>query len=117
MRFAVGELDGELAQELYEIFDPAALIVRRFGGTVDAYLGDGFMATFTGGAPVAESALAAVRTAVVKNPELYAQATSTTTTAGTSTTAGSTSSTAGSTTTTAAAAPTTAAPTTTTSAP
>ncbi|HWR98018.1 MAG TPA: adenylate/guanylate cyclase domain-containing protein [Candidatus Methanoperedens sp.] len=56
--------EGELARELYEIFDPAALIVRRFGGTVDAYLGDGFMATFAGGARHAESALAAVRTAV-----------------------------------------------------
>ena len=56
--------EGELARELYEIFDPAALIVRRFGGTVDAYLGDGFMATFPGVARHAESALAAVRTAV-----------------------------------------------------
>jgi class 3 adenylate cyclase len=56
--------EGELAQELYEIFDPAAFIVRRFGGSVDAYLGDGFMATFAGSAPAAENALAAVRTAV-----------------------------------------------------
>ena len=41
--------EGDLARELYEIFDPAALIVQRFGGTIDKYLGDGFMATFTGG--------------------------------------------------------------------
>jgi len=56
--------EGDLARELYEIFDPAALIVQRFGGTIDKYLGDGFMATFTGGARPAEEALAAVRTAV-----------------------------------------------------
>jgi len=56
--------EGELARELYEIFDPAALIVQRFGGTVDKYLGDGFMATFTGGSRPGEEALAAVRTAI-----------------------------------------------------
>lgn len=56
--------EGDLARELYEIFDPAALIVRRFGGTVDTYLGDGFMASFTGGSRPGEEALAAVRTAV-----------------------------------------------------
>jgi len=41
--------EGDLARSLYEIFDPAAILVRRFGGRVAAYLGDGFMATFTGG--------------------------------------------------------------------
>jgi class 3 adenylate cyclase len=56
--------EGGLARELYEIFDPAALIVRRFGGAVDAYLGDGFMATFGGGAHPGEECLAAVRAAV-----------------------------------------------------
>ncbi len=56
--------EGDLARELYEIFDPAALIVRRFGGTVATYLGDGFMATFGVGAQPAEEALAAVRTAI-----------------------------------------------------
>jgi class 3 adenylate cyclase len=56
--------EGDLARELYEIFDPAALIVRRFGGTIDKYLGDGFMATFTGGSRPGEEALAAVRSAV-----------------------------------------------------
>lgn len=55
--------EGDLARELYEIFDPAALIVRHFGGTVDKYLGDGFMATFTGGSRPGEEALAAVRAA------------------------------------------------------
>lgn len=54
--------EGELARELYEVFDPAALIVRRFGGRVDKYLGDGFMATFVGDPPGA--AIAAVRAAV-----------------------------------------------------
>jgi len=56
--------EGDLARELYEIFDPAALIVQRFGGTIDKYLGDGFMATFTGGSRVGEEALAAVRAAI-----------------------------------------------------
>jgi class 3 adenylate cyclase len=57
--------EGDLARELYEIFDPAALIVQRFGGAIDKYLGDGFMATFTGGTRPGEEALAAVRSAVV----------------------------------------------------
>ena len=56
--------EGDLARELYEIFDPAALIVQRFGGTIDKYLGDGFMATFSGGSRPGEEALAAVRTAI-----------------------------------------------------
>lgn len=56
--------EGDLARELYEIFDPAALIVQRFGGTIDKYLGDGFMATFTGGTRPGEEALAAVRAAI-----------------------------------------------------
>ena len=60
----IGEPAGELARELYEIFDPAALIVQRFGGTIDKYLGDGFMATFTGGSRAGEEALAAVRAAL-----------------------------------------------------
>ena len=56
--------EGDLARELYEIFDPAALIVQRFGGSIDKYLGDGFMATFTGGSRTGEEALAAVRAAI-----------------------------------------------------
>jgi class 3 adenylate cyclase len=56
--------EGDLARELYEVFDPAALIVRRFGGTIDKYLGDGFMATFAGGSRSGEEALAAVRAAI-----------------------------------------------------
>ncbi len=56
--------EGDLARELYEVFDPAALIVRRFGGVMDKYLGDGFMATFTGSSRPGEEALAAVRTAI-----------------------------------------------------
>ena len=56
--------EGDLARELYEIFDPAALIVQRFGGTIDKYLGDGFMATFTDSSRSGEVALAAVRAAI-----------------------------------------------------
>lgn len=56
--------EGELARELYEIFDPASILVRRFGGTIHTYLGDGFMASFAGGSRPGEEAVAAVRTAV-----------------------------------------------------
>ena len=56
--------EGDLAWELYEIFDPAAIIVQRFGGTIDKYLGDGFMATFTGRSRPGEEALGAVRAAI-----------------------------------------------------
>jgi class 3 adenylate cyclase len=65
--------EGELARELYEIFDPAALIVQRFGGLVDKYIGDGFMATFCDGAGALEQAVAAVRTAVVLQQVLARQ--------------------------------------------
>jgi class 3 adenylate cyclase len=56
--------EGDLARELYEIFDPAAILVRRFGGRIHAYLGDGFMAGFSGRSRPGEDALAAVRAAV-----------------------------------------------------
>lgn len=56
--------EGDLARGLYEIFDPAALIVRRFGGSVDKYLGDGFLATFTGRLRPGDEGIAAVRAAV-----------------------------------------------------
>jgi class 3 adenylate cyclase len=38
--------ESDLATRLYRIFDPAAIVVSTFGGTIDKYLGDGFMATF-----------------------------------------------------------------------
>lgn len=38
--------ESDLAAKLYRIFDPAAIVVSTFGGTIDKYLGDGFMATF-----------------------------------------------------------------------
>jgi class 3 adenylate cyclase len=53
-----------LAEELYRIFDPAAIVVGTFGGRMDKYLGDGFMATFGGEGSGADASLAALRAAV-----------------------------------------------------
>jgi class 3 adenylate cyclase len=36
----------DLTQELYTVFDAFVPIIRRFGGTVDKYIGDGMMVTF-----------------------------------------------------------------------
>jgi class 3 adenylate cyclase len=38
--------ESDLTVELYRIFDPAAIVVSTFGGKIEKYLGDGFMATF-----------------------------------------------------------------------
>ncbi len=53
-----------LTEELYRIFDPAAIVVGTFGGRMDKYLGDGFMATFGGEGRERDASLAALRAAV-----------------------------------------------------
>jgi class 3 adenylate cyclase len=55
----------DLTQELYTVFDAFVPIVRRFGGTVDKFLGDGMMVTFgtSHGEPL--DPLDALRTAIL----------------------------------------------------
>jgi class 3 adenylate cyclase len=38
--------ENDLTTQLYRIFDPAAMVISTFGGSIDKYLGDGFMGTF-----------------------------------------------------------------------
>lgn len=53
-----------LAAELYQIFDPTAIVISTFGGKIDKYLGDGFMATFGAERRGYDDCLAALRAAV-----------------------------------------------------
>jgi class 3 adenylate cyclase len=55
----------DLTRELYLVFDAFVPIIRRFGGTVDKYLGDGIMVTFGTGHADTLDPLNAVRTAVL----------------------------------------------------
>ena len=55
----------DLTQELYTVFDEFVPLVRRFGGTVDKFLGDGIMATYGTAAADPLDPLNAVRTAVL----------------------------------------------------
>jgi len=55
----------DLTQELYTVFDAFIPHVRRFGGTVDKFLGDGIMITFGTRRPDPLDPLNAVRTAVL----------------------------------------------------
>jgi uncharacterized membrane protein YgdD (TMEM256/DUF423 family) len=59
---AISEQD--LAAELYQIFDPTAIVISAFGGKIDKYLGDGFMATFGAERRGYDDCLAALRAAV-----------------------------------------------------
>ncbi len=55
----------DLTRELYAVFDEFVPLVRRFGGTVDKYLGDGMMVTFGTDHADALDALNALRTAIL----------------------------------------------------
>jgi class 3 adenylate cyclase len=55
----------DLTRELYAVFDEFVPLVRRFGGTVDKYLGDGMMVTFGTDRVDPLDALNAVRTAIL----------------------------------------------------
>lgn len=54
-----------LAEELYAIFDPAAIAIERFGGRIEKFLGDGFMSTFgVAGSPGGRDPLSPARAAI-----------------------------------------------------
>jgi class 3 adenylate cyclase len=55
----------DLTRELYTVFDEFVPLVRRFGGTVDKFLGDGIMATYGTASADPLDPLNAVRTAVL----------------------------------------------------
>ena len=57
--------EGDLTRELYKVFDPFTLIVRRFGGTIDKFLGDGIMVTFGTERSDPSGALNALRCAIL----------------------------------------------------
>jgi len=55
----------DLTRELYTVFDEFVPLVRRFGGTVDKFLGDGIMATYGTASADPLDPLNAVRTAIL----------------------------------------------------
>ncbi len=54
----------ELAQRLYDVFDPLAALVQEHHGEIDKYTGDGMMVTFGGSREGPQDELNAVRAAV-----------------------------------------------------
>lgn len=55
----------DLTQELYTVFDAFVPHIRRFGGTIDKFLGDGLMVTYGTEAPDPRGPLNALRTAIL----------------------------------------------------
>jgi class 3 adenylate cyclase len=63
----------DLTRELYTVFDEFVPLVRRFGGTVDKYLGDGMMVTFGTDRADPLDPLNALRTAILCQESLRKQ--------------------------------------------
>src|SRR5258708_1830350 len=63
----------DLTQELYTVFDAFIPHVRRFGGTVDKFLGDGMMVTYGTGHADPLDPLNALRTAILCQDTLRSQ--------------------------------------------
>jgi class 3 adenylate cyclase len=63
----------DLTQELYTVFDAFIPHVRRFGGTVDKFLGDGMMVTYGTGHADPLDPLNALRTAILCQDTLRRQ--------------------------------------------
>lgn len=59
-----GISERELAQQLYQVFDPFALIVERYHGRIDKFTGDGAMITFGFSRVTPHDELNALRTAL-----------------------------------------------------
>jgi class 3 adenylate cyclase len=61
----------DLTQELYTVFDAFVPLVRRFGGTIDKFLGDGIMMTFGTQHGDPQDPLNALRTAILCQETLH----------------------------------------------
>jgi class 3 adenylate cyclase len=61
----------DLTRELYTVFDEFVPLVRRFGGTVDKFLGDGIMATYGTANADPLDPLNALRTAILCQEALH----------------------------------------------
>lgn len=59
-----GISERELAQQLYEVFDPFASLVERYHGRIDKFTGDGAMITFGFSRVTPEDEINALRTAL-----------------------------------------------------
>lgn len=64
--------EGDLTRELYKVFDPFTAVLRRFGGAVDKFLGDGIMVTFGTERSDPLGALNALRAAILCQETLAA---------------------------------------------
>jgi class 3 adenylate cyclase len=61
----------DLTRSLYEVFDAFAAVVRRFGGTVDKFLGDGMMVTFGTSRADPGGPVSALRAAILCQERLH----------------------------------------------
>jgi class 3 adenylate cyclase len=61
----------DLTRSLYQVFDAFAAVVRRFGGTVDKFLGDGMMVTFGTSSADPGGPTSALRAAILCQERLH----------------------------------------------